>query len=712
MEMKATDLSARLLATENITVVRNAQQTASFDIKSRVLSLPIWKDMSPEIEDMLIGHEVGHALYTGEEYMKPIRENPKMKSYLNILEDVRIEKLIKRKYPGLRKRMNEGYKQLNDKDFFGVSKMPLDTLNLIDRINLYFKAGFQCGVKFDAEEKILVKRAEVTETIDDVIKLAEEVYAFSKERAEQAQQERQELSVELSDDSEDEMEQDFDFDEEGFEQEEDFDRDMDSPPSGSGKPDKEEEVQDTLESKTETVFQDKLAETADTSTQYIYYEIIKPNFDPVVGFKTILKELSEELDYDEINSYYKRRLFGDKQPSEYDIQQANSLNKFKNDSTSSVNYLVKEFEMKKSADMYKRAQTSKVGSLDMKKVYAFKLKDDLFKRVTTISEGKNHGMLFLLDWSGSMSDVIEDTLKQVINLAMFCNKVQIPYRVLAFTSQRRHSDQERSVYQELSTRIRQAENEGKDFVYPSSGFHLLELFSNKMSMTEFNMMVRKILDPRVFWRDGFDLGGTPLNEALLWVYENLGEYMKNNRIQKMNFITLTDGQGSQLSTSGSFSAHNYDPTDGKRYRQRHFLRDSFSKKSYEITRDANTHTEALISMIKSRYDVRTIGFFLCPNKTRWLEQSIRDNVPGYKGDYKLTIDKMRKDFRSQGFYSMSGTGRDDLFIVPTESTKISEDSLTVNSDMSARKLATNLGKYMNVKKTSRVLLSRFVDMVA
>jgi uncharacterized protein with von Willebrand factor type A (vWA) domain len=95
---------------------------------------------------------------------------------------------------------------------------------------------------------------------------------------------------------------------------------------------------------------------------------------------------------------------------------------------------VKEFEMKKSAQMHKRAMVSKIGSLDMKKVYAYKLQDDLFKRVTSLPQGKNHGMVLLVDWSGSMNEVLKDTMKQVINLAMFCNRVQIPYRVYAFTT--------------------------------------------------------------------------------------------------------------------------------------------------------------------------------------------------------------------------------------------------------------------------------------
>jgi len=160
MEIKASDISARLLATENLSVVRANAKTASFDIVSRVLTIPLWKNMTPEIEDMLIAHEVGHALYTGMEYMAPIKEFPKLKSYMNVLEDVRIEKLIKRTYPGLRKRMSDGYKQLIDRDFFGINQIQnMDELLLVDKINLYFKVGLTSGVKFTPEEKVFVDRA-------------------------------------------------------------------------------------------------------------------------------------------------------------------------------------------------------------------------------------------------------------------------------------------------------------------------------------------------------------------------------------------------------------------------------------------------------------------------------------------------------------------------------------------------------------------------
>ena len=153
MTNTSSELGAKLLANEDISVIRARVSTASFDIKNRVLTLPQWKDLTPTVEGMLIGHEVGHALYTTDDYLEPLKDNYKLKGYLNILEDVRIEKLLKRKYPGIRKTMLEGYRQLNERDFFGVAKIPdLSTLILIDRINLYFKAGFQCGVKFTPEE--------------------------------------------------------------------------------------------------------------------------------------------------------------------------------------------------------------------------------------------------------------------------------------------------------------------------------------------------------------------------------------------------------------------------------------------------------------------------------------------------------------------------------------------------------------------------------
>lgn len=723
MDIKASDLSARLLATENLSVQRAPTRTASFDVKSRVLTLPLWKDMTPEIEDMLVGHEVGHALYTTEEYFDPIKENPKMMSYLNVLEDVRIEKLIKRKYPGLRKRMNEGYKQLNDRDFFGVKQVQnLDDLLLIDKINLYFKAGFSCGVEFTSEEKQFANRAERTETVKEVIELADEIWAYSKQQLEEKKKQALQNATpedleDLQEDKEGEFDDsDIDFDD--FE-ETDEEQDQDLKPSkqkSSGEEKKEEHESPStgdqeLESKTEKAFSDKLEDLADESTEYLYHEFDTDFFkDPVIGYRTVLSETKPVW----VSS-------NDTEEDRKHIAQTNAdYEKFKTETTSAVNYLVKEFEMRKSAALYKRAAISKSGSLDMKRIWSYKLQDDLFKRVTVLPQGKNHGMLFLLDWSGSMDGVLEDTLKQVINLAMFCNRIQIPYRVLAFSSQyndRRYpSDAERIKNRDWIV-SKNARNEGKSILNnASNNFNLIELFSNKMTTSEFHSMAKRVIDRRFQWNEGYNTGGTPLNEALVWMYLNIDKYIKQNAIEKLTLITLTDGEGGALySSKGDFSEQRYKyDSNGKpqKVKQKHFIRDDFTQKTYELSRYSGLQTETYLRMIKDRHNITVVGFYICRNARRDLHQALNANLPAFNGSVDSQIESWRKDFRDKGFASIKNTGRDDLFLVPQTATKIVEGALDVKADANAKVIARDFSKFLNVKKTSRVLLNQFVGYVA
>lgn len=723
--MKLTgDLSAKLLATENITVVRSRVRTASFDIKSRVLTLPNWKDMTPEIDDMLRGHEVGHALFTDESYIEPIMQNRKIASYLNVIEDVRIEKLLKRKYPGIRKSMNEGYRQLNEKDFFGVSKIPnLEVLNLIDRINLYYKAGYSCGVKFSSEEKMFVVRAEKTETVDEVIALANDIYAFSKEQAEKRRKEAQETPEDILD-LEEQDEDDADGYDDDFEDYEDSNEDSDSADAqepddkkqagtGRSKQSKEEReeaksereeqaIEKELESQTEKNFTEKLEELADENTEYHYYNLDeKYEFDPIIGFKTILTE-TKEVD----------EMLAERPKSKKDYEQ------FMTESGRVVSYLLKEFEMRKSATLYKRAQSSKIGSLDMKKVWSYKLNDDLFKRIMTLPQGKNHGMIFLLDWSGSMDFVLEDTVKQVINLAMFCQRAQIPYQVFAFTSQ---YDVLKTVEQQtkMHARMREFHTQPGLLSNAVSKFGLLEFFSSKMSNVEFNTMVRRILQPRLLNRvnaGDYSTGGTPLNEALGYMVGYLAKFSKANNVEKMSFITLTDGDGSSLHSSQHYSLdeYRYDRSsyEHKKIQLRHFLQDPVTKNTYQMFKNGNTHTDAILRLIKSRYDINVVGFYICRNQRRDLEQAVNSNLPGFTGSVYGMVDIMRREFRDNGFASIKNTGRDELFIIPQNKLIVEEGELVVDEKQNARQIAKNFGKMLSGRKTSRVLLNQFIGYVA
>ena len=133
---------AKLLATENLIIEHRKVETAQFDVVRRVLTLPVWDISSEDVYDLLVAHEVGHALYTDprpwdkEEKWKNVPHN-----FVNITEDARIEKLIKRRYAGLTKTFYRGYSNLQDQDFFELEGEDLNKFSFADRVNLWFKIG-------------------------------------------------------------------------------------------------------------------------------------------------------------------------------------------------------------------------------------------------------------------------------------------------------------------------------------------------------------------------------------------------------------------------------------------------------------------------------------------------------------------------------------------------------------------------------------------
>ena len=128
--MKDLSTLAKLLAEEDIHVIHRKQSTAMFDVKNRTLSLPIWKEMSKDIQDLMTIHEVGHALWTPlEQLERAVAENIEF-SFVNVLEDVRIEKLAQKKYPGSVKIFRRGYRELIQTNFFETLNRDISKINL------------------------------------------------------------------------------------------------------------------------------------------------------------------------------------------------------------------------------------------------------------------------------------------------------------------------------------------------------------------------------------------------------------------------------------------------------------------------------------------------------------------------------------------------------------------------------------------------------
>ena len=181
---------AKLMATENLTVEHRKVATASFNLKDRVLTLPIWKDMSGEMYDLLTGHEVGHAFETPEEgwhnaVMGTGKFNKNFKNFLNVVEDARIEKKVKRRFPGLRQSFVKAYGQLLEKDFFGIKYRDVNALPFIDRLNLYTKGGVALGIKFTSEEETKSKSESDSDSEETAEEKSEEGDTINRDKESQ-----------------------------------------------------------------------------------------------------------------------------------------------------------------------------------------------------------------------------------------------------------------------------------------------------------------------------------------------------------------------------------------------------------------------------------------------------------------------------------------------------------------------------------------------
>ena len=614
---------ARLLATENLIVEHRKVPTAMFDVDRRVLTLPNWDRASSTVYDMLVGHEVGHALFTPNEDWSAKHDCPR--DFINVIEDARIEKLMKRKYPGLRKSFAGGYKELNDQDFFSIAGDDLKTYSLIDRINLHFKIGASALVPFAADEEIFVTRTDSAETFAEVCEIAVDVYNFSKKEKEQ-EKVSDEMPAQQTTQGGGGMTQDGgDQEENANDNANEQDNANEGAPVGNQSSQKQEGGEDGGDdepgeegSKTQDAF-DNAAEqlTNRHASNPVYIEIPES-----VVLSDYVADWTEIHDWiDEQREIWVGDVSGYDRSNAYDHVDS-VYREFRKSSQKEVNYMVKEFECRKSADAYARAGQSKTGVLDTSKLHTYKYNEDIFKKITILPDGKNHGLLFLLDWSGSMQREILATVKQLLNLTAFCKKVQIPFEVYAFTNDydcvRRIKEGKTRYYSDEEYFAHKGCESGK--IYLSKGqFHLMNFVSSRSNSKDYERMCLNLFREAYNYvyhggypnTTGIGLSGTPLNEGIVMLNYILPEFQKQNDIQKVNICILTDGEACQSSYGRQF----YSERDDENYvRPRRIeygscLRDRKTGRVYTDFDGWEKTTNTLIQQLRDRNpNVNVLGF--------------------------------------------------------------------------------------------------------
>jgi hypothetical protein len=509
---KSLSIFARALATENISFAFSKEaETASFDVKNRHLILPVW-DVSETVQTMLVAHEISHALWTPYERSEAMLTEAEKEGYdrdllqriANVVEDVRIEKLMKAKYPGTRRDFFLGYKEIYEVDLFGFKGKDFSDSNTITRLNLHCKWGVPGFLTIDLsnEEQGFVADIDAAQTIEDVYEVAKRIY-----------------------------------DDKGMDKtREKFEQGGEDQQQGSSKTDKTDKADKIVEGNTDSIGR-KSGEDYNFPTVVI---------SPLKDYRSCI--ISSEKIRDSLKSAN----------TGYD-NPLPAYREFVRESDAFVRQLVAQFDRRKAADEIRRERPKQTGMLNLDRLHQYRTHDDIFISKIVKQDGKSHGIVFMLDFSGSMQSNIRDCYLQILQLVWFCEKAKIPFEVFAFTDLHVRAliptfdADEKAYYRNpanMNTQFKHPlmpippQDKPNQMNYGQVG--LMQIASSQDSAEKREEILAYLYGAMVAGThsrggDYLNMSGTPTVEAVAVCSQFMQEWVKENDIQIPTLMVVTDG---------------------------------------------------------------------------------------------------------------------------------------------------------------------------
>ena len=745
---------AKVLASENIDVEFRNIETAAFDPVNRVLIVPQYRDgLSKSMYDLFIGHEVGHALFTPQISPDKVREDlPNFGQFVNVVEDVRIERKIRSRFPGLVKSFVRGYGDLLERKFFGdFDERPLSGRSLADRLNVFFKVGeLNTGLEFFDTELAIKEQIESAETWEEVIAAAEVLYEYAQgeKKVENKQQQEQQGEEGESNDfeqgngedtengegtssneeesSDGEEERSEERGESSSESKDDVNKEGEQSVPSNGHENGDDFDEPSIETQQE--FDKKrvgeIEDNAGRDVKNVYIDDVNLD-DIIIGYSDLYRHLSTGYsnNYSNIQEVVK--------------VMNNRWNKFRSENNKVVMSSAREFEMRKSADEFKRTKISKTGVIDMNALHKYRFTEDIFLKQAVVKDGKNHSLTMFIDWSGSMGHIMSDTISQLQVLALFCKKVNIPFEVYAFTNNFHCKYMHEEMFNQYYVQI-QSWNARKRPLYKEYGgsfgisndYALLNILSSNMSKSDFdtaNMWLEytknaysrrygryfgETIDSFAKW---FCLGGTPLNETFAILPQLMERNSKKYNSQINNVVFLTDGAGG---TCIRYVDPKYDNDLSPTYPM-DIIIDKKTKNAYK--NHSGMIMDVLSKRVKDRVNCNLINFHLLAPNPHALSTAYRDlgidELDQY-GDHRMSWNDIKISARSlkkNGHLVLDGSHYDRVFLISNNKIALGEENNMgelVAGQATKAQIKKALLKDTKGNKESRIIMNKFAGMVA
>lgn len=567
----STGRLARLLAKENLQVVHGDYSTASMDVENRVLRLPTFKgNISQSVYTMLVAHEVGHALYTPVDgWHDSDKDIPGVsRDLVNVVEDIRIEKLIRRQYEGLYRDFDVAYIQLVNQDFFGTDHTPVHRMGFLSRLNIYSKARHVLHVPFTADEQDLVDKAMLVETWNDVLHVCRKIKAFCENRSHdrysimeflEQLDEKSELRFDIEDEDEDEdLEPDAPRGSLHVDRDEDVEEKKASP-KGAGAsmdaPMNDDEESSSEDKEDDTDTSGVYGKTKEVSQEFTEKDDEELEGDLEARSDRTYRDREAELSYGAAGSTI--RIKHDIVDSKLRLAPRSHTAKIEHydawiqANKNFVNKMLNEFNMRKSARREARTSQARSGSLDPVKLANYMFEEDLFLRYGVNPKESNHGVLIAIDSSYSMRGAkYKGMISQMMLMAEFSRKAGIPFKVISWTNPSHGAKKFAKKYPYAVVEI--------------DNYQGTVLIDSTMKAADYKRQMAYCYEIVYLYRSP-EMGGTPTGENIVAMTSLAARFKEAHGIDKLHAVLMADDahiNGIKLSHINRFSGVTY----GTQYR--------------------------------------------------------------------------------------------------------------------------------------------------
>lgn len=472
----------------------DSSHTAFIDMETLTIHIPtFFSGFRDETNIFVVLHEMAHAKWTNITSDFKKQKHPIYKSAYNVLEDIRIERLLEKKFPNANKYLRHGYGELYHKEFFvhkSINNTELEERCFLDRLNLHSKLFVNTGRSlFKMQCQCDVERDLFTKT--DSMLTSEDVHRLAIEICEKLYSDKEE-PLEKQDPRQNKGGENESLGSEQHGEGEILPLGQYTKSEKNGEDEKGHRVPKSLEKFEET------SKKFEGESEGSVGKTVFMNTD--ICSKKLYEESINFVDYKIEESFNSDNIM-----SIYNIQK-----KF-------VGELIQQFERRKNAEILSKTQVFKTGKLNPNRLYSYKHNDDIFLKAEKIYNGKNHSVIMYVDTSQSMfcGNTYTNAVKQCITLAMFCDRLKIPFTVYEFSTN-------------------------------SDGGVVITKVLDSFSRIKVKSQIQKylfLLKNKHSYRHKLPYGGiTPTEQAILHSNCEVQRHIEKTNVEVVNLIFLTDGE--------------------------------------------------------------------------------------------------------------------------------------------------------------------------